>query len=364
MAATRVTGKTLPRTTPTEPFGDDHSRRRRRVDGPTAASSRLHASGEIDITRVLTIIKWLILGPLLLLALLVTGSFINHRVQSPREEAAHPPPGQMVAVNGHRLHVYAEGAGELTLVFLAGSGTTAPALDFRGLYRLLSDDYRTVVVERAGYGWSDDSGGTSRDIETVLQETRLALQEAGESPPYVLLPHSMSGLEALHWANRHPDEVAAIIGLDPATPPVYEVQPPPRLMLALITFTARTGLLRLAPSICRGSPSVSHLSDEKTEAYCSSMYRRTMTPDMRAEIEVTQDNARLVAAAGVPDVPFHVFISNVDSVTVDDWGEILSAYTEEAGGHYRMLDVGHYVHSEAPDVIAAESRAFLRDLES
>lgn len=306
--------------------------------------------------------KWLSLGALLLLALVIIGSVINHWLQSPGEEAAYPPPGQMVEVNGHRLHVYAEGDGELPLVFLAGSGTTAPALDFRGLYSQLSDDYRTVVVERAGYGWSDDSGGASRDIDTVLQETRLALQEAGESPPYVLLPHSMSGLEALHWANRYPDEVAAIVGLDPATPPAYEDSPSPRVQVALATFIARTGLLRLAPSVCEGSPSVSRLSDEDTDAYCSLMYRRTMTDDVRAEIETTQDNARLVAAEGVPDVPFFAFISNGEGLPIENWGEILSSYVEAAGGQYQVLDVGHYVHSEAPDPIAVEIRAFLQQL--
>ena len=313
--------------------------------------------------KVLTIAKWLFLGLLLLLALLITGSIINHWLQTPREEAAYPPPGQMVAVNGHRLHVYAEGEGELTLVFLSGSGTTAPTLDFKGLYGRLSDNYRTVVVERAGYGWSDGSGGASRDIETVLQETRLALQEAGEEPPYVLLPHSMSGLEALHWANRYPDEVAAIIGLDPAVPPVYEVLPPPRLMLTLVGFTARTGLLRLAPFICKESPSANYLSAEETDIYCSIMYRRTLTADMLAEIEITQENAHLVAAAGMPDVPLYVFISNGEGLPLDNWGEILLAYTEAAGGQYQVLDVGHYVHSEAPERIATEIRAFLRQIE-
>jgi pimeloyl-ACP methyl ester carboxylesterase len=264
-------------------------------------------------------------------------------------------------VNGHRLHVYAEGEGKLTLVFMSGSGTTAPTLDFRGLYRRLSDDYRTVVVERAGYGWSDD-GGTSRDIETVLDETRLALTLAGESPPYVLLPHSMSGLEALHWANLYPDEVAAIIGLDPATPPIYETLPPPRLMLTLVAFTARTGLLRLAPFICHQAAAVNHLTAAETSVYCSLMYRRTLTADMLAEIEATQANARRVAAEGIPAVPFYVFISNGDGLPMDNWGEVLMAYVEAAGGQYRILDVGHYVHSEVADLIANEILVFLQQI--
>jgi pimeloyl-ACP methyl ester carboxylesterase len=312
--------------------------------------------------RFLTIIKWLLVGLVGLLLLLIIGSTINHRLRIPGEEAAYPPPGQLVAVNGHRLHVYAEGAGDLTLVFLSGSGTTAPTLDFRGLYRLLSDDYRTVVVERAGYGWSDD-GGASRDIETVLNETRQALMAAGESPPYILLPHSMSGLEAVHWTNRYPNEVAAMIGLDPAMPPIYEIMPPPRLMMALVSFTARTGLLRLAPSLCLESPAVNYLTEAETSAYCSLMYRRTLSADMCAEVEATQTNARQVAAGGMPAVPFYVFISNGDGLPMDNWGEVLVAYVEAAGGQYTLLNVGHYLHAEAPERIAEEIRAFLQQHE-
>lgn len=315
--------------------------------------------------KLLLFIKWFTLGLVLLVSLLVSGSYVNHRWQTPHEEAAYPPTGQMVAVGDHRLHVYAEGdRSDLTLVFMSGSGTTAPVLDFKGLYSSLSDEYHIVVVERAGYGWSDDSGGVSRDIETVLQETRLALQGAGESPPYVLFPHSMSGLEAIHWANRYPDEVAAIVGLDPAIPPVYEILPPPRLSLTLIAFTAHTGLLRLMPFICYESPSAKYLTGDELAAYCSNMYRRTLTADMLAEIETTQENARLVAAQGYPNVPAYFFISNGDGLPMDNWDEVLSAYAKDAGGEYMELDVGHYVHSEAAELIAAETRVFIERIRS
>lgn len=307
----------------------------------------------------LTTFKWLLVGLVGLLLLLIIGSTINHRLRIPREEDAYPPPGQLVAVNGHRLHVYAEGTGDPTLVFLAGSGTTAPALDFKGLYRLLSDDYRAVVVERAGYGWSED-GGTSRDIEAVLNETRQALASAGESPPYILLPHSMGALEAVHWANRHPDEVAAIIGLDPAVPPIYEIMPPQRLMVTLVSFIGQTGLLRLAPSICLESPAANYLTEAEMSAYCSIMVRRTFTADMQAEVEAVQANARRVAAEGMPDVPFYALISNGDGVPVDNWREVLAAYVEAAGGQYKMLDVGHHLYAQAPHLIAEEIRAFLQ----
>jgi pimeloyl-ACP methyl ester carboxylesterase len=172
----------------------------------------------------------------------------------------------------------------------------------------------------------------------------------------------MSGLEAIHWANRYPNEVAAIIGLDPAAPPIYEFMPPQRLMLALVSFTGRTGLLRLAPAVCHASPAASYLTKAEMSAYCSIMYRRTFTADMRAEVEANQANAQLVAAAGVPDVPLYVFISNGGGLP-DNWGEVSAAYVEAAGGQYKRLDVGHYVHTEAPELIAEEIQGFLQEHE-
>ncbi|TVQ19894.1 MAG: alpha/beta hydrolase [Spirochaetaceae bacterium] len=294
---------------------------------------------------------------------LFVASLANHRIQLAREQATHKPPGQMVAVNGHRLHVYGEGVGQPTLVFLSGSGTTAPTYDFRGLYRRLSGDYRTVVVERAGYGWSDHSNA-SRDIATVLAETRTALRASGHEPPYVVFPHSMSGLEALYWATVYPDEVAAIVGLDPAVPPVYEVLPPPRLILTLVAFSARTGLLRLFPSLCRDTPPVTrgYVSAQEVDGYCAILFGRTMTNDMIEEILITQANAELVASHGFLDVPLLLFVSDGSDLAVPDWTELLIAYAKAAGGRYRLLDVSHYVHNLAAETIAADIRSFLHEL--
>lgn len=48
------------------------------------------------------------------------------------------------------------------------------------------------------------------------------MAEVGEKGPFILLPHSMSGLEAIRWKQMYPDDVKAIIGLDMATPKTYK----------------------------------------------------------------------------------------------------------------------------------------------
>jgi pimeloyl-ACP methyl ester carboxylesterase len=107
---------------------------------------------------------------------------------------------------------------------------------------------------------------------------------------------------------------------------------------------------------------VNYLSEEEIAAYCSIIYRRTLTAIMLAEVEITQANARQVAADGIPAVPLYFFISNGDGLPMDNWGETLAAYAASAGGESLTLEVGHYVHSEAPDLVAAETRAFLQRL--
>ena len=104
---------------------------------------------------------------------------------------------------------------------MSGSGTCSPILDFKSLYSRLSNDYKIVVVEKFGYGFSDIVD-ENRDIDTMLSETRMALDNVGIKGPYVLCPHSMSGLEALYWAQKYPEEVEAIVGLDMAVPDYYD----------------------------------------------------------------------------------------------------------------------------------------------
>ena len=155
-----------------------------------------------------------------IIVILIWICFGYHRYRLKKEEKLREPLGQLIDINGNNMSVYIEGSGSKTLVFLSGGGTCSPILDFKSLYSLLSDEYRIVVVEKFGYGYSDVVD-EDRNIQTILSETRLALHKAGIDGPYVLCPHSMSGIEALYWAQEYSDEVEAIIGLDMAVPEYY-----------------------------------------------------------------------------------------------------------------------------------------------
>lgn len=315
--------------------------------------------------RIRKILKWvLITVPLVLVGfiLFVLGSsYIQHRNLVAEEIAAYPPPGAMVEVNENNdmLHVYSEGSGPATLVFLSGLGTSSPVYDFQVLYRLLAHEYRVTVVERAGYGWSDITD-SPRDLDTVLDETRTALREAGEQPPYVLFPHSLAGLEAIHWARTFPDEVEAIIGLDPLVPDYYEQSDDSPSFSPVVSFLVNSGLVRHNEGVFEENfPAMrkGHLNDIDAEIARTLFFRRIQTKPMHGEIAALPENGRLLSAAAKPDVPFHVFISAHQEN--EEWRRILVSYAEATGGEHFVVDGGHYVHLYEPDRIARTSRELI-----
>lgn len=293
-------------------------------------------------------------------------SFIRHKICSFRERKLLTPLGKIVEVNGHNMSVYTEGEGDKTLVFLSGGGTCSPILDFKSLYSLLSNEYKIAVVEKFGYGFSDVVD-EQRDIDTMLSETRMALEKAGIEGPYVLCPHSMSGLEALYWAQKYPEEVEAIIGLDMAVPAYYDEMRISIPITKLGQYGAALGITRWIPSLAESDAiKVGTLSEEEKEIYRAVFYQRTATVTMIDEVKAVKDNAKTVKENGVPQVPMLLFISNGSGgtgFTEETWRRIPKEYIAGCdNASYIELDCPHYVHDYEYEKISEEIRNLLKKM--
>ena len=75
----------------------------------------------------------------------------------------------LVEVNGTKLNVYTEGQGDVTIVFMAGNGVTLPVLEYKPIWKRMSEKYRIAVIEKAGYGFSG-SKTTERTVEYMVAE--------------------------------------------------------------------------------------------------------------------------------------------------------------------------------------------------
>lgn len=302
---------------------------------------------------------------IVIIIVLITISYINHKIHLSKEDKLFVPNGQLVEVNGHSMHVYMEGKGDITLVFMSGGGTSSPVLDFKSLYSLLNDKYKIAVVEKAGYGFSDIVD-VERDIDTILSETREALSKAEISGPFILCPHSMSGIEALYWAQKYPDEVMAIIGIDMAIPESYDDYNINMPLIKLSAFAANVGVTRWIPSIAE-SDAVNYgtLTDEEKELYKVIFYRRTATKTMLNEVEEIKTSASKVKEKGVPNTPILMFSSNGQGTGWDEnaWRTLQNNYIERAeNGEIICLDCSHYVHDIEYEKIANKTEMFIMNL--
>lgn len=287
---------------------------------------------------------------------------VCHHIALRIEAERLAPNGRLVELNGYRVHVYTQGENPdaPALIFLSGSATVAPVYDFKQLYGLLSDEYRIAVVEKAGYGYSDIVA-VSRDVETVVHEVRSALDGAGVEGPYVLLPHSMSGLEALFWAQNYPDEIAAIVGLDMAVPASYDDFDFGKAKQTLFFggIAAKLGLLRI-PGVY--PLSTNGLSQEEREQQRLLMYRNAVNRDYILEALTVYENAQTVRESGVMDCPILLFSSNGREIG-DFWIPTQEQFAQEHDARLIRFDCGHYLHYYKSGEMAVKIKSFLMKLE-
>lgn len=298
------------------------------------------------------------------IVVLLLAIYINHRIRLNNESELRSPLGRIVEVDGHNMSVYTEGKGETTLVFMSGAGTCSPILDFKSLYSLLSDKYKIAVVEKFGYGFSDVVN-KSRDIDSILEDTRAALNVAGLTAPYVLCPHSMSGIEALYWAQKYPDEVSAIIGLDMSVPQSYDNMSISIPLVKFAGWAANVGITRVIPGIA-DSEAIKHgtLSDKEKEIYKAVFYNRTLTTTMTNETKSVKDNAQKVNNGGIPQIPMLMYISDGSGTGFDKetWRKFQTEYIAQVrGGKSVELDCPHYVHDYEYETIGKGIVEFLSE---
>ena len=234
-------------------------------------------------------------------------TFIFHCISLEKERASLNPKGKTVLVNGHQMNVYVEGNGSETIVLLSGAGIASPILDFKNLTDYLSKKYKIVVVERAGYGYSEDSN-QSRDVMEVLLETRQALSQANITGPFIILSHSMASLESLAWQEKYPDEVKTLVGLDWALPASYENLKQNQALITVAFWISKIGLLRYFPeSFYIKNPT---LIESERKQYKLLAYKQLMSQAMLHESRLAKENAKKVPSSINPKIPTLLLVSN------------------------------------------------------
>ena len=302
--------------------------------------------------------SWIVCGFLLLF---LGATFVFHQFSLRNESELLTPIGKQVTVNGHRMNVSVKGEGSETIVFLSGAGIASPILDFKNLSDPLSKKYKVVVVERAGYGFSQDSD-RSRDVMEVLSETRQALAQAHVSGPYVIISHSMASLESLAWQEKYPNEVKALIGLDWALPASYEDLKDNQALLTVAYWSSKIGLLRYFPeSFYIKNPT---LTETERQQYKLLAYKQLLSQAMLHESRLAKENAKKVPSSINPKIPALLLVSNGEGTTFSqsEWQRYAERFaSDQSNVQVVYMDAPHDLYHYQSDAIVSRIKEFLEN---
>ena len=300
------------------------------------------------------------LGFLSFILLFLLATFIFHRISLEKEQASLTPMGQQVLVNGHQINIYVEGDGPETIVVLSGAGIASPILDFKNVSESLSKRYKVVIVERAGYGYSDDSNH-SRDVMEVLSETRQALSQANITGPFIILSHSMASLESLAWQEKFPDEVKALIGLDWALPSSYENLKQNQTLLTVAYWSSNIGLLRYFPESFYIKNQT--LTENERKQYRFLAYKQLMSQAMLHESQTVKENAKKVPSIINLKIPTLLLVSNSQgtSFSQSEWHHFAEKFaSEQSNVKVIYMDAPHDLYHYQSHEIVSQIEDFLK----
>jgi pimeloyl-ACP methyl ester carboxylesterase len=134
-------------------------------------------------------------------------------------------PGQRVDIGGRRINLRCSGNGTPAVILMAGASSWSPV--WYKTQPEIAKRTRVCAFDRASFGFSDPAPQPPILPDTV-RDLHAALEAANVSGPYVLVGHSLGGLEARLFVQQWPQQVAGMVLLDtsPAGEFLIEVKLP------------------------------------------------------------------------------------------------------------------------------------------
>jgi pimeloyl-ACP methyl ester carboxylesterase len=299
--------------------------------------------------------------------LIVLLVFLLPRFASDSLIRRYPPPGMMVSVGTHRLHVYCEGKGTPLVVIESGIGAGWETWD--SVVAGLTSFSRVCVYDRSGYGWSE-SGSDGDTASVAAGEFHSVLVNAPVPGPYILVAHSFGAYIARIYADRFRSEVVGLVFVDPSHEDEAHLHSLNRTLHGLIP---PSGLPGLAPFV-EGEHALPPVLREAPVAFQNRFlvglsYNQAVA--VRHELASLDASEAEVRAARFPsDVPLTV-ITATHIVTTDRIGQPempnpprhfeLQAGLAKLSSRGRQIVVtsGHQVQMERPDLIVRSVRQLI-----
>jgi|GEM_PF-1621219 len=304
-------------------------------------------------------LKWLIGIFTFFIVFFLLGT-IFERNQRDKTMLEYPPIGQLYNHHGTNIHYIKEGIGEETIVLLSGNGTSSPYGDMYHLQKELSKHTETIIYERPGYGWSDNTS-SNRTITNLAEELKAVLDAATVNERYIFVGHSMAALEIFFFAQKYPNNVLGIVLID-GVDPKYASEMKKSVPFSILTakFLGDTGVLRLFSTFDQNGdhlvqnpylPKEKDLHDMVLTITLTKMWNSTMIAERK---ELNHNGEMVNNGKKLGNIPLIIF--SAEKNPMDRWKESqknLVDWSTNAKQIWVDTD-NHFIHYERPDLILEE----------
>jgi pimeloyl-ACP methyl ester carboxylesterase len=297
-----------------------------------------------------------------------------------------PPPGRLVDVGGHRLHVVCRGEGRPAVLLEAG--IAASSLSWARVQPEIATFAQACAYDRAGLAWSD-AAASPRTFSRILEDLHALLATLSARPSLVLVGHSFGSLIVRGFAARHPDQVAGLVLVDPPTEWIETAPERTRLLRSarhlsgLGAFLARIGVVRAALALLTGGrpgaprafvrifgPTAARTLERLVGEV------RKLPPELHPIVQahwcqpkcfhamsdylgvLEAEAATIAAAAPPPEIPV-VVISGAHQAPAEIAAHERLAKASPRGRHVIAAKSGHWILFDEPEVIVAAVRTLI-----
>lgn len=162
--------------------------------------------------------RWLLRGVLWLFAILVFAAVAGAVYQAAAlraDRADFPPPGRMVDIGDHQLHLVCRGSGEPMVMLDAGAGVWS--IFYQSIQDELARHTTACAFDRSGLGWSE-AGAGALDGVSAARELHTLVLRAGLPRPFVYVGHSLGANFGQIYYGAYPDDLEGLVLIDPGLP--------------------------------------------------------------------------------------------------------------------------------------------------
>lgn len=317
-----------------------------------------------DIKQMIKKRKRKIKYVVLVLFLLITG-FIWQALMQKHEWEEFEAVGEIVSVNSHDMHAYIQGDGNVSVVFIAGSGTPCSYTDFYSLQKELIPYAKTLSFDHAGYGWSEKTD-IPRTIDNLANELKELLYKTGIEDQSVLVAHSLASLEVIRFAQLYPEAVKGIVFLDSGSPEFYNTlsERQSKLLNRTSALLRVSGLNRVLGNVGIKLPVTGEnirypLLPSNIKKIDVAMYYRYIGNTYNiSSIDLINENAEVVLDGGIlNNIPILVLSSD----SGDSWKQVqkqLASWSENSK-EITLKKSDHYIHWTNKDEVVNEIVEFI-----